>query len=63
MTTDGDELVAVVLAARDEVAPDADPDFLRAVVAAEEAHPDDPAAAVREIEVALAASLARGDCA
>ena len=63
MTTDENDLVAVVMAVRDETAPDADADFLRAVVAAEEAHPDDGTAAVREIEAALAVSLARGDAA
>ncbi|HEY3355364.1 MAG TPA: hypothetical protein VGQ83_19095 [Polyangia bacterium] len=62
-THDGGDLVAVVLSARDEIAPESDADFLRAVVAAEEAHPDDPTAAVREIEDALAVSLARGDAA
>jgi hypothetical protein len=61
MTTEGTNLAAVVLTVRDEMAPAADPVFLAAVVAAEEAHPDDGAAAVREIEAALAASLARGD--
>ncbi len=61
MTTEGSELAAVVQAVRDEVAPGADPVFLAAVVAAEEAHPDDRAAAVRDIEAALAVSLARLD--
>ena len=63
MATDEGDLAAVVLDARDEVAPGADPGFLRAVLAAEEAHPDNPTAAVREIEDALAASLARADAA
>lgn len=63
MTTDEGDLSAVVLAARDEVAPAADPDFLRAVLAAEEEHPDNPTAALRVIEDALAASLARADAA
>jgi hypothetical protein len=63
MTTDDGDLVTVVLDARDEVAPGADPDFLRAVLAAEESHPDNPTSAVREIEDALAASLARADAA
>lgn len=59
--TDPDDLVKVVLAVRDEIAPGADPDFLRAVVAAEQAHPDDGVAAVRDIETALARSLSRGE--
>ena len=61
MTTDENDLVAVVLSVREEIAPDADPAFLRAVVAAEVAHPDDGTAAVREIDAALVISLARGD--
>jgi hypothetical protein len=61
MTTDANDLVEVVVSVRDEIAPDADVEFLRAVVAAEEAHPDDGTAAVREIEAVLAISLARGD--
>ena len=63
MTTDENDLVAVVMSVRGEIAPDADAEFLRAVVAAEEAHPDDGAAAVREIEASLAVSLARGHAA
>lgn len=60
MTSDEHDLVAVVLAVREELAPDSDAEFFTAVVAAEATYPDDPIAAVRAIEAALAKSIARG---
>lgn len=59
MTTERDDLIEAVVAARDALHPNLDADFLAEVVAAEADNPDDPDAAVRAIEAALKVSLER----
>ncbi len=58
-TTDLDDLLATVETVRQELHPGLDGDFLREVVRAEEANPDDDPAAVQAIERALKARLAQ----
>jgi hypothetical protein len=59
MTTEREDLVAAVLAARDALHPELDAEFLRDVVAAESDSPDSPEGAVRALEAAVTAALAR----
>jgi hypothetical protein len=58
-TTDLKDILATVERLRDELHPDLDPAFIQAVVRAEEENLEDDAEALRMIESALKAVLAK----
>lgn len=58
-TIDSSELMNAVETARLELHSELDPEFLRAVVKAEEENPEDDAAALRAIRQALAVAIER----
>jgi hypothetical protein len=58
-TIDSSELMSAVETARLELHSELDPDFLRAVVKAEEENPEDDSAAMRAIHHALAVAIER----
>lgn len=59
-TTDLKELMETVEMLRQEIHPDLDPRFLRAVILAEESNPEDDFEAVRSIQLALTELLDAG---
>lgn len=58
-TTDRDDLVAAVIAARDDIHPELDVEFLIDVVRAEAEAGDDQDTAMRAVEAAVTRALAR----